>query len=973
MPILTKQKTFIEAQFPVSKVSKESYKERKANYSQTLTGLGKWWGRKPLVLVRATLIGLLMPVSDDPKKDREIFLKIMTMDDDGLLRRRKSTIQYKKVYELLTEQEHERYFQPLEVDKRPQLKQGTREEKQQMRDEVQALAFQRLSYDDKLQYCYRPEEIDGPSTEAWEEINAHLNTDASNLQELVQQLGERQFGHTPKVGDAFAGGGNIPFEAARLGCQVFASDLNPVATLLTWASLNIVGGGKEVLERVEAAQKKVYEAVDKQITEWGIEHNEQGWRANAYLYCVETRCPDCGVMVPLLPFMVIGKGTHTIAKLKFNQAKNRYDIQIEEGVSNKDLAEAEKKSTLGTDGLICPSCHKSNSLQGIRGDKREGNDTDYGLRLWSYEDIIPLPNDVFQERLYCVRWIETFEDKKGKIQTRRIYRSVTEQDEDREERVKKLLQERIKDWQNIGYIPSMQIEPGDETTRLRRERGWTYWHHLFNPRQLLTIGSLFEKSVEISNVPSDRVACLLGAARAADYNARLSRWHPHGANEKSEQVFSNQALNTLFNYGCRPLTSLSNAFFLNIPAEEARTDSKIVPGDARTIDQEVDIWITDPPYADAVNYHELSEFFLAWYAKSLTQIFPEWYTDSKRALAITGSEEGFRRAMVESYSNLAKHMPDTGLQVVMFTHQDVSVWADLALILWASGLKVAGAWTIATETDTALKEGNYVQGTVILILRKRLDSQVAFEDEINFLVEEEVRAQLNSMQALDQDEDEPSFGDTDYQLAAYAAALRVLTQYSGIEEWNIERELMRPRQDSKPSPIENVINQAVKIAADHLIPKGFDDFVWKTLTAAERLYLKGLELEAHDEFRTGAYQEMARGFGVRDYRDLFASAQANKSRFKNATEFGTKMLGGEGFESSYVRHALFATREAVRTEDAQQGRNWLKNELPDYWDQRKKLIEILRYLSRMSRDSEHWEEDGKAARLVAAAVEHDHT
>lgn len=45
--------TFIETQFPVSKLSKESYKERMGNSSQTLTGLGKWWGRKPLVLVRA--------------------------------------------------------------------------------------------------------------------------------------------------------------------------------------------------------------------------------------------------------------------------------------------------------------------------------------------------------------------------------------------------------------------------------------------------------------------------------------------------------------------------------------------------------------------------------------------------------------------------------------------------------------------------------------------------------------------------------------------------------------------------------------------------------------------------------------------------------------------------------------------------------------------------------------------------------
>ena len=83
------QKSFIEVQFPISKLSTESYKERKANYSQTLTGLGKWWGRKPLILVRATILGLLMPSSDNPRKDREIFLKILTMDEEGLWQRKK--------------------------------------------------------------------------------------------------------------------------------------------------------------------------------------------------------------------------------------------------------------------------------------------------------------------------------------------------------------------------------------------------------------------------------------------------------------------------------------------------------------------------------------------------------------------------------------------------------------------------------------------------------------------------------------------------------------------------------------------------------------------------------------------------------------------------------------------------------------------------------------------------------------------
>ena len=79
--------SFIETQFPVSRLSKESYKERKANYSQTLTGLGKWWGRKPLILCRATILGLLLPATDHPEADRACFLALLTLDDDGLLRR----------------------------------------------------------------------------------------------------------------------------------------------------------------------------------------------------------------------------------------------------------------------------------------------------------------------------------------------------------------------------------------------------------------------------------------------------------------------------------------------------------------------------------------------------------------------------------------------------------------------------------------------------------------------------------------------------------------------------------------------------------------------------------------------------------------------------------------------------------------------------------------------------------------------
>jgi len=305
---LTDTDSFIEAQFPVSKVSKESYNERMAGVSQTLPQLGKWWGRKPVVMVRAALIGLLMPTSADPKRDREIFLKTMTMDEDGLwkrMREAEGNIRYKDAFELLTEDERARFFDLDEVEGGKAIHHcidaDGREEKKKIKQEIQRLAFNRLSYDEKLDYVDRPEQIDGPSEAAWDEINDHLGMDAESLQELVQELGERQFGRTPRVGDAFCGGGSVPFEAARLGCEAYGADLNPVAALLTWASLNIVGGGEKVAERVREAQEEVYAAVDEQITEWGIEHNNSGWRADAYLYCLETECPECGVAVPLAP------------------------------------------------------------------------------------------------------------------------------------------------------------------------------------------------------------------------------------------------------------------------------------------------------------------------------------------------------------------------------------------------------------------------------------------------------------------------------------------------------------------------------------------------------------------------------------------------------------------------------------------------------------------------------------------------
>lgn len=998
---------FIETQFPVAKVSAESYAERRSNQSQSITSLGKWWGRKPLVLVRATLLGLLLPTTKNPEADCEIFLKLMTMDDEGLRRRKNRSIPQNRLLEdilLMPPSIQKKYLQENDSSEPSRIRRLSREERQ----ELQLLVFTRMSYSEKMKYCCRPEELSGPSESAWESINAHLGTESSTLSELIEELGLCRFGHRPRVGDVFCGAGSVPFEAARLGCDVYGSDLSPVASLLTLAAIRIVGGNTETIECVTESQRCVYEKANQQLLEWGIDQNDKGWRIDALLYCSEVIDPETGWLVPLAPHWIIAPTSRVVACLVPNERDKRYEIELIHNALDKDIEAARESGTIRDGYLFHPALEalgkEPASIDMIRAAGRGldigGSYSESGLRLWVCDDIVPRPTDVFQERLYCIRWIETYyeRDIEGDVvelseeearslsnfehlvengwlkeRTRRHYRAPTEMDLLRESRVLDLLRERLSVWKEKHYIPTHSIQPGYNTSQPIRERGWTYWHHLFTPRQLLTAGLLQSiADVEIGSTEG-RIGVLLSVARFVDWNSKLCRWGTGAARESIGQTFTNQALNTLHTFASKGFKLSSGTWYMRLRPEQIRTNVDVRPIDGRTVTDHCDLWITDPPYADAINYHEVTEFFLAWYGQKLEELFPTWYGDSKRVLAVRGNDNEFRQSMVACYHKMATLMPSNGLQVVMFTHQDASVWADLATILWASGLHVTAAWCIQTEREAAgVRVGNYVQGTVLMILRKRTSDEKIFLDEINHRVEAEVRSQLDNMLALEDDSD-PNFTDADYQLAAYAAALRVLTERP-IEEIDPAREILRNRPSGEIGPVERLIRNAVKIACDHLVPDGIDRDMWKTLAPMERFYLKGLEVETHGEHRSGVYQELARGFGAADYTDLLQSDRANQTRLKTARELERRMLSGEGFAGSLTRQCLFAVYQVTHNEQVADGLNWLKTELSDYWTLRGKILHILDFLGRIDRVSgmDHWNRDGDSARLLAGMVRNDH-
>jgi hypothetical protein len=472
-----------------------------------------------------------------------------------------------------------------------------------------------------------------------------------------------------------------------------------------------------------------------------------------------------------------------------------------------------------------------------------------------------------------------------------------------------------------------------------------------------------------------------------DNNARLTRWKPSqgGGIGGVVGVFSNQALNTLYNYASRGFlgfTSLIAPFgAVEFPAE-GHAAYEVALQDAREVGMPVDIWVSDPPYADAVVYHEITEFFIAWLRRGAPRPFDAWHPwDSRRSLAVQGTGARFRQSMVSAYGALARAMPGNGLQVVMFTHQDTAVWADLAAILWAAGLQVTAGWCIVTETDTDLRAGNFVQGTVLLVLRRRSGDAGGYLARLQRPIELAVQRQLDAMRDLNP-QDNPDFGDTDFQLGAYAAALKELTAYARIDGRPVAEEVLAPATHAgTQARVTALLDRARSIASDFLLPDGLPRAVWADLKPAERFYAKGLELERAGEVRYAAFQELARGFGVHAFRDLLASTDANAARLKTAGELRARNLrragaadraedqGLEDFAGGLVRHALYGVHLALQQDDVRAPLPWFAQNLADYWGRQSALVAVLEYIASITTAARAREAEA-ADRLAGAVRNH---
>ena len=148
----------------------------------------------------------------------------------------------------------------------------------------------------------------------------------------------------PLVVDPFAGGGSIPLEALRVGCEAFASDLNPVACLILKVMLeDIPRHGLSLSAELRKAAAELKAAAEKELSEF-FPLDDNGDRPIAYLWARTVRCeaPNCGAEIPLVRSFWLSKKPNHRRALKFraatfNSATPRVEFEVFEPKTDREV------------------------------------------------------------------------------------------------------------------------------------------------------------------------------------------------------------------------------------------------------------------------------------------------------------------------------------------------------------------------------------------------------------------------------------------------------------------------------------------------------------------------------------------------------------------------------------------------------------------------------------------------------------
>ncbi|MEG4807250.1 DUF1156 domain-containing protein [Microcoleus sp. F8-D3] len=602
--------------------------------------------------------------------------------------------------------------------------------------------------------------------EPGKEIKLYKTPPSSVRIKKVHDYCEKVWGNrTPTILDAFAGGGSIPFEAARYGLNVLASDLNPVAVVTMKAAMEYpLKFGPDLQEDIDKWVQWVGDEAEKRLTEFFP--SLPGETVQNYLWAHTVVCPSCQSVVPLSPNWWLSKTSNYAGKGEIrkvtsdwyavkpipNLAQKRVDFELVKGKKGKestiktDAAEYDPSvyNTISRGVGKCPNCDTIIETEFIYEAARQNN---------------------IGHQLYAVAFRQGQSSLGFRIPEGKDLQGI-EIAEDR-------INSKLGDLKNIALIPLEEIPPGLKTEQNYIRTYAKTWAGMFNPRQLLTLvtyveiineaKALLQAEYEPEKVEAIVTYLALVLDRCVDLNSRLTRWQDGALAVRGAQ--STHALNLMWNY---PEVSGDNKLWCLCSEAVAIDYEKLcalfgtkphstgLPGienyDPKTIqinaasadslyhipDNYVDAIITDPPYYGTIQYAELSDFFYVWMKRTLGDIFPDLFyselTDKDREAVANPSrfrnmgtspdelaKQDYEAKMALAFSEYYRVLRDDGVMTVQFNHKESGAWDVLTKSLIDAGFEITASWAVSTENPQNLHQAqkNSVSSTVLLVCRKR--------------------------------------------------------------------------------------------------------------------------------------------------------------------------------------------------------------------------------------------------------------
>ena len=663
-----------EVDFPIAEVSRHAAREKSIRHGHPST-LHLWWARRPLASSRAMLMALLLPDPCDPhcpeafKREARRILLGMHGRPDG-------------------------WMEAIEPDE----------------------GLRRVL----LKFIADFANWNVAANGVWLDTTRALVKAAHGAE-------------PPLVVDPFAGGGSIPLEALRLGCEAFASDLNPVACLILKVMLeDIPRHGPGLADELRRVGGEIKQAAERELADL-YPADPDGSTPIAYLWARTVRCeaPNCGAEIPLLRSLWLAKkavfkrergkrikvrGRQALRCKVLRPAKGppRVELEVFEPETDKDVY-AGTVTRAKAACLCCGAVLPPERVRAQLSEQRGGADVVFdgqGKRMGG-------------ARMTAVVTLK--DDEPG-----RRYRLPTDADYAAVHEAQARLAGILDEWERGGRQGLCPVP--DEPISLNEIRristpiyGMTTWGDLFTARQKVALVELLAVIREVNVLEMKHLlACAFNRVSMSDMSC--TRWN--AVAEKMQHTFGRQALPIVWDFAEVVVTAEAPGNWKSgyrligdvVDAARSVRSGQTQFADATDHplpDAAAGVWFTDPPYYDAVPYAHLSDFFFVWLKRAVPEqmmtlcnlINPHDLTPKEREIVVdrphrlstsTKTARTYESGMVRAFAEGRRILHEDGIGSVVFAHKTTEGWEALLSGIISGGWTITGSWPVATEMGSRL-------------------------------------------------------------------------------------------------------------------------------------------------------------------------------------------------------------------------------------------------------------------------------